>query len=84
MSAGSIITPAAKAWAYPVIGLCIVGAPALAVGWSHVFSTGVGQGAGIIVHDLPQLGSSFQAGQDLADKQHPNATTPDAGAAAKG
>lgn len=67
----SIVSGPAKLWAYPVIGLCIVGAPALAASWSGAFTTGLGTGMGIVVHDAPNIAESFKQGESEAEKKNP-------------
>lgn len=63
--ASSILSGPLKLWLYPTIGLAIVGAPVLAAGWSGVFTNGLGMGLGIAVEDAPNIGTSFQEGQQI-------------------
>lgn len=66
MAVGSgIVTGVGKVWLYPTIALAVVGAPALAAGWSQVFSSGLATGAGVVVSDVGNLAPAFQEGQRI-------------------
>ena len=67
MAVGSgVVSTGLKWWIVPTVVLTMVGVPALAVSWSNTFTKGVGTGAGIVVHDAPELVEHFQTGQDTA------------------
>ncbi len=61
-----------------VVGLVVLGVPALGVSLASTTVNGYGESAGIIVTVLPDIATAFNRGQDLAGKPADPAPAPPA------